>query len=229
MISSPNTSSERRVSPAWTIAQFKTRLEPITGVPASAQQLRLGSVPLQANDEESTLLSTFSLQPYAELHVIDTRPKNQQTNYNDVSAVDKYNMPAPEYEARTDSVLAWKKAQHLGRFDPNAGTIEEQKVRAIEREIEERHIKVGARCALLPSSDARRGTVAFVGPVEQIPGLGAWVGVALDEPTGKNDGSVGGQRYFTCAAKSGVFVRPERVEVGDFAVLDDLGEEFEEM
>lgn len=47
-------------------------------------------------------------------------------------------MPSTEYEARTDSVLAWKKSQKLGRFDPNAPTIEQQKIRALEREIEER-------------------------------------------------------------------------------------------
>jgi hypothetical protein len=47
-------------------------------------------------------------------------------------------MPAAEYEHRTDSVLAWKKAQKLGRFDPDAPSIEQQKVRASEREVEER-------------------------------------------------------------------------------------------
>ena len=47
-------------------------------------------------------------------------------------------MPAAEYESRTDSVLAWKKAQKLGRFDPNAPTIEQQKILASEREVEER-------------------------------------------------------------------------------------------
>jgi tubulin-folding cofactor B len=52
--------------------------------------------------------------------------------------VEKYVMPESEYEGRTDSVLAWKKAQKLGRFDPNAPGMEEQKIRAIEREVEER-------------------------------------------------------------------------------------------
>jgi tubulin-folding cofactor B len=47
-------------------------------------------------------------------------------------------MPSTEYETRTDSVLAWKKAQKLGRFDPNAPSIEQQKILASEREVEER-------------------------------------------------------------------------------------------
>ena len=47
-------------------------------------------------------------------------------------------MPETEYETRKDSVLAWKKAQKLGRFDPDAPTLEEQKVRALEREVDER-------------------------------------------------------------------------------------------
>jgi hypothetical protein len=47
-------------------------------------------------------------------------------------------MPTAEYEHRTDSVLAWKRTQKLGRFDPDAPSIEQQKVRASEREVEER-------------------------------------------------------------------------------------------
>lgn len=51
--------------------------------------------------------------------------------------------------------------------------------------------------------------------------------VRLDEPTGKNDGSVKGTRYFQCASNCGVFIRPERIEVGDFPELNDLGSDDE--
>ncbi|EMD87588.1 hypothetical protein COCC4DRAFT_59452 [Bipolaris maydis ATCC 48331] len=234
LISSPNSSSERRISPAWTIAYLKTRLEPITGIPAACQQLslRLASqdpVALVAADEDHTQLAAFPLQPYAEISVVDTRPPAARTDFNDLSAVEKYEMPAAEYEHRTDSVLAWKKAQKLGRFDPNAPSIEQQKIRASEREVEERGLSVSSRVRLLPESDARRGTVSYIGLIPEIPGIGVWVGVTLDEPTGKNDGSVKGKRYFECGPNYGVFVRPERCEAGDFPPLDMGDEDLEEL
>lgn len=79
-------------------------------------------------------------------------------------------------------------------------------------------ISVGLRC-ILPPSTTRRGTVAYVGLVSELPGLGPWVGVRLDEPAGKNDGSIKGKRYFDCEPQYGVFVRPDRVEVGDWREL----------
>ncbi|KAI8943591.1 hypothetical protein NX059_001583 [Plenodomus lindquistii] len=234
IITSPNSSSERRISPSWSIAHLKTRLEPITGVPASSQKLslRFGSqdaVALVAHDEEQTRLAAFPLQPYAEITVTDTRPPGARTDYTDLSAVEKYEMPSTEYESRTDSVLAWKKAQKLGRFDPNAPSIEQQKLRASEREVEERGLSVSARVRLLPETDARRGTISYIGLVPEIPGIGVWVGVTLDEPTGKNDGTVKGKRYFQCDNNCGVFVRPERCEAGDFPVLDLGDEDMEEL
>ncbi len=124
----------------------------------------------------------------------------------------------------TDSVLAWKKKQKLGRFDPNAPTLVEAKLRAIDTEIKNRGIEVGKRCRV-GGEDERRGEIMYVGDVEEIPGgAGKWIGVKLDEPVGKNDGSLAGKRYWGKEGdpKYGVFVRPERVEVGDWPVLDDL-------
>jgi len=151
-------------------------------------------------------------------------------NYNDVSQVTKYEMPPDEYEQKTDSVLAWKKAQKLGRFDPSAPSLEQAKLQTYENEIKKRGIEVGRRCRV-GGEDAKRGQVMYVGDVEEIPGgAGKWVGVKLDEPVGRNDGSLGGKRYWgeeAGGAKYGVFVRPERLEVGDWPMLDDL-EDMEE-
>lgn len=49
-------------------------------------------------------------------------------------------------------------------------------------------------------------TVQFVGQTHFA--AGGWVGVVLDDATGKNDGSVQGQRYFDCQPGHGMFVRP---------------------
>ena len=37
---------------------------------------------------------------------------------------------------------------------------------------------------------------------------GDWVGVELEEATGKNDGAVQGQRYFDCPSGYGMFIKP---------------------
>jgi len=136
-------------------------------------------------------------------------------------------MPASTYESLPDSVLAWKKSQKLGRFDPSLPEHEREKIQAMWSEIESRKISLSGRCRLGADS-TRRGTVAYIGEVEGIPGKGPWIGVILDEPVGKNDGSVGGKRYFTCGEKRGVFVRPERVEIGDWGDLMDE-EDLEEL
>ncbi|KAE9535565.1 hypothetical protein AGLY_007466 [Aphis glycines] len=49
------------------------------------------------------------------------------------------------------------------------------------------------------------GQIAYIG--ETNFGNGDWAGVVLDEPIGKNDGSVSGTRYFQCEPKKGIFAR----------------------
>ncbi|POS69314.1 CAP-Gly domain-containing protein [Diaporthe helianthi] len=230
LVVSESSSAERRITPAWSISTLKAKLETVTGIPPSAQRILLktaaeGSIPIEASNEESTHLTAFRLTAYAELHVLDTRPPGARPNYTDASGVEKYVMPEEEYAKKADSVLAWKKSEKLGRFDPNAPSREEAKIAALAQEVRDRSIETGKRCRV-GGDDTRRGTVMYVGDVKEIPsGSGAWVGIQLDEPVGKNDGSINGARYWgePSDMKHGVFVRPERVEIGDFPVMDDLG------
>nr|CAD7435113.1 unnamed protein product [Timema monikensis] len=50
---------------------------------------------------------------------------------------------------------------------------------------------------------SKAGTLKYRGTTEFAPG--DWCGVELDEPVGKNDGSVEGVRYFKCEPKFGLF------------------------
>ena len=53
------------------------------------------------------------------------------------------------------------------------------------------------------------GVVRYYGDTHYASG--SFVGVELDEPAGKNNGTVKGHSYFTCAPKHGLIVRPSDV------------------
>ncbi|KAJ6186319.1 hypothetical protein N7519_007620 [Penicillium mononematosum] len=254
--SEPRFLTERRITPTWTVMQVKAKLETMTGIPPGSQRLRVKvpGRPDQWADGDDRLIGDWGLVKGSEIEVNDSRPQTMRANFTDLSSVEKYVLPTETYEARSDSVLAWKKNQKLGRFDPNALSPEEALRHQVEKdqtEIQTRDITVAKRAIVLPSSPPhiRRGTIRFVGPAPTIPITGPgrelqrdaelpadlqpiWVGIELDEPMGKNDGSVGGQRYFECLGNRGVFVKPEKVEVGEFPPLgldDDLDELMEEI
>ncbi|XP_017773474.1 PREDICTED: restin homolog isoform X2 [Nicrophorus vespilloides] len=56
---------------------------------------------------------------------------------------------------------------------------------------------------------SKPGQIAYIGETQFAPG--EWAGIVLDQPIGKNDGSVGGIRYFQCESKKGVFSRLTRL------------------
>ncbi|XP_041255508.1 CAP-Gly domain-containing linker protein 2 [Pyrgilauda ruficollis] len=53
------------------------------------------------------------------------------------------------------------------------------------------------------------GVIQYLGETQFAPGQ--WAGVVLDDPVGKNDGSVGGVRYFECQPLQGIFTRPSKL------------------
>ena len=74
IITSAASSSERRITPSWSIAQLKAKLEPVTGIPPSSQRLLLRTVDqqervIEAEDENSIQVGQWPLVDYAEIHV----------------------------------------------------------------------------------------------------------------------------------------------------------------
>lgn len=68
---------------------------------------------------------------------------------------------------------------------------------------------VDARVMVKFDGDQVPGVIRFVG--EASFASGPVVGVELDDALGKNDGSVRGERYFSCPPQHGMFVRPTAV------------------
>lgn len=141
----------------------------------------------------------------------------------------------------SDTVLAFKQRNKIGRFSDNVTAPPSKPLPQVK-------IPIGSRCEVESTEEDfhKRGTVRFVGQTKFGTGEGIWVGVEYDEPIGKNDGSyvlfsnfppfvslirrlrVQGERYFTCKPNFGVFVRPDRLTIGDFPV-EEINFDDEEM
>lgn len=231
------TSSERRISPQWSIKYLKERLEQITGISPKYQQLHY--YPIRTSNENHIIGSTEAdneksigdagIVAYSRIHVVDTDPESKLQDLAGVASDDvQFKLSEEEYANRADSVLHWKKQQQLGRFDPN---FNEQK-ELIQKQNEElaKDILVGDRCRVINIEGERRGAVKYVGKINELDqGENVWVGVEFDEPVGKNDGRIGQLKVFECRPKHGSFVKPKQVEVGDFPELDPFDSDEEEL
>jgi hypothetical protein len=94
-----------------------------------------------------------------------------------------------------------------------AAAAEEAKMLKLLKKAEESApaIPVGTRVVVGTNADGlQRGTIRFAAAPTDFK-EGTWVGIELDEAKGKNDGTVKGRSYFGCAAKHGMFAKPEKV------------------
>ena len=65
--------------------------------------------------------------------------------------------------------------------------------------------------AVVEVQSVGRGIVRYSGQTDFK--VGKWIGVELDEPKGKNNGSVQGVEYFQCTMLHGIFVRSNQVKL----------------
>ncbi|XP_005089073.1 tubulin-folding cofactor B [Aplysia californica] len=209
---------ERRFERGMNISTLKSKLELVTG--AFAQTMKLSVLNSENKlicqlDNDDALLGSYPVDDGMTLHAEDSNLKADE--YSDTSKVEKFEISEDEYKKRTDSVRAFKERNRLGRFNEELVQKKEEELKLKEQAEDEKaaSLKVNDRCEVRVSGQpSRRGVVKYVGKTEFKPGT--WVGVHYDEPHGKNDGSVGGKRYFECPPKYGGFVRPSNIEVGDF-------------
>mmetsp|Transcript_17563 Transcript_17563/g.29447 ORF Transcript_17563/g.29447 Transcript_17563/m.29447 type:complete len:270 (+) Transcript_17563:357-1166(+) len=240
-----------------TIGQVKDKFRTHIGTHAEHQRLILkidGRQVCEMNDD-SKMLGFYSVQSGNEIHVIDTDPfsLSRGGGLTDTSLIEKYKMEDEVYDKRAGTMREFIREQR--KKDPNfklkpkstgpgaagtAGTataaggggpqvsgVDGVSLPAEVPGLESvEGIEVGMRCQATPG--ARRGTVMFVGEIEEIKSGGYWVGIKLDEPSGSNDGSVKGVRKFECEDKYGAFVRGTNLKVGDYPERDPFASDDEE-
>jgi len=185
--------------------------------------------------DDNKTLQFYGARSGMEIHIKDTDPHSISLHggLEDVSQVEKYEMPDEEYDKMKGTVRAVKRereaaarAEEARRREAGEGYGEELAPPVIELTPDEvaAAYPVNSRCEVDPG--ARRGVVLHAGPI--INKKGMWVGIKLDEPQGNNDGTKDGKRYFECpGAGYGMFAKPENVRVGDYPELDPFASDDE--
>jgi tubulin-folding cofactor B len=219
---------ELRLSLHSTIMAVKLKLQSHNGTSPEYMVLQLqdaSGAPICRMLDDDKPLGYYGVQNGHTIHVIDSDPYSLSRGggLDDVSQVEKYRMADEDYDKRENTLRAYKKkmmaADPTFRLLPQNRAIAE-KVEAYKKPEVIEGIKVGDRCSIIAGD--RRGTVAYIGEVPALLG-GYWVGIVLDEPTGKGTGVRGDVKYFDAPEKYAGFVRPDNIAVGDFPVKDDFG------
>jgi len=152
------------------------------------------------------------------LHVIDNNPLSitKEITDSELNSVPKYVMSSAEYKKRPVTVKKYFKQLKQDNPDLFSGNGIEFTTNPDYMKAEAESIEIGARFELNDHTKLR-GEVMYIGKVPEIK-WGWFVGVKLDLPQGKNDGSCKNVIYFECDQGNGLFLRPDKITVGDFPV-----------
>jgi tubulin-folding cofactor B len=199
---SPTVSSRLDLSGSTTIQSLRSRLYAMTGF--SQESIRISVNGTFVTDETQTLeqLSGPTVS-------IEVTGRSEFGDLDDVSTVPKFELTDADYDARKGTIRELKRKQGI----PVKGEV------PIREEEPPIGIEVGQRCEVeLADHSHHRGVVRYVGKRDGVKGY--WIGTELDEPFGKNNGSLNGKVYFSCDENFGVFVKPIKVKVGDYPKID---------
>ncbi|EGG22309.1 tubulin folding cofactor B [Cavenderia fasciculata] len=139
------------------------------------------------------------------IHIIDVDPNNYVASLQDIDSQPSTKMTDEEYDKREGTYRKWKQEQE----QKQPSTTTQPSSTTDDNSIEPSWLKIGDKCQV--KSDLRTGTIAYIGLVNDT--VGYWVGLHLDLPLGKNDGTLKGKKYFDSIDKYGAFVRASNLNV----------------
>jgi len=220
--------TEQKFEKSLSVLQLKSKLELITGYNAGSMKLSIESVKgskVGEMSDNSRIIGSYQLDDGMTIRVTDP----EAIDWNKVENVDKQEMDDDTYDtfkptSVKPTVREYKRIHKLGKFNPEfqkKAVADWENQQEMEKEARER-IHKGDRCEVTVKGGVKhRGEVKFIGETAFKENQ-LWIGIQLDEPFGKNDGSVDGKRYFECGKNYGMFVKPEMIECGDFPEKDEL-------
>lgn len=215
--------TEKPFDETMTVGELKRKIYQMVGTSPEAMKLELYSgndrlihSALHQNNNQ-TLTNLGITEDYMRIHVVDQDKSNQQAlnDLNDVSQVKKYEISEEDYDKRQDTFRKWKEKHILPYMKKSKNHTIDQNQYNDPSCVDSNWMN--QRCEIQNELKSR-GTIAYVGKIHSSPGY--WVGVKLDEPVGKNDGSAQGKKYFDASPKYGIFVRPDQIKIGDYPELD---------
>merc|ERR1711998_297932 len=203
---------EIRLDKHMTILEVTEKLRRHSGTGADSMVLQLYNNAQQLVcqlDDLDRKLGYYSPEDGYGIHIIDSNPHSASAGgwLENVNLVKKFEISEEAYNKRENTTRKWM--QKTKEADPT-WTIQKEMMRRKDPTWQP------------PNEVSDPEFMAEeAGKVEELK-LGYWVGVALDEPVGINDGTAKGNRYFECLGpKYGTFARPDKVTVGDFPDLFD--------
>ena len=204
---------EKKYPLSLSIQDLRMRLEMLSGIESNAMTIehfvdKEKKTTIQSSDEgdlESAIGSCVDGEH--RLHLVDTR--EDRNLFDKLEAVPKFELSEEEYNKRSESLRQFKMQLKANKF--GGDTFDEPHWLDLMESL-----KIGDEVIVtIKGKPNRRGKIMFKGKLSLIPDShpGLWVGVRYNEPVGKNDGSIGGQRFFECEPNHGAFVRPSAVHV----------------
>ncbi len=221
--------TEKRYDDNVTVGELKDKLHLVCGTSPEYMELHLQSkegVRIAVLTDDSRTVASYGAGEFAYVHVVDTDPSSTVASITDaqLATVEKYELSDEQYENHNGLTFRKWAQNNIKREVRDPAEVERERAEIEAVEAKERDaaaaISVGMRAQLVGVPGEPRGEIAFVGEVAFQAGM--WIGVKLDEPVGKNDGSVKGKRYFTTRDKYGIFCRPSKVSVGDYPERDEF-------
>ncbi|EFA86071.1 tubulin folding cofactor B [Heterostelium album PN500] len=209
-----------------TISQFKEKLHRFVGTDVKYMKLQLREadkstviVETLDSDDQQLLSGIEQIKSGLNIHIIDNDPNSFVATLQDTESTPHVKMSDAEYDQREGTYRKWKQEQEK---TATATSTTSKSNANLDDNVEPVDIKVGQRCMIISDSAGRIGTVAYIGKVDGAA-AGYWIGIALDFPQGKNDGSLKGKRYFECQGTNyGCFVRAKHIQIGDYPEEEEI-------